>query len=111
MGVDEPSIYARHAESENPRDHLLGVPDLCKGVRCQHTDNAHFSLCAHDPLRTPHASKERTRADAPIGMDLMQRSMPSGGNAAVKDAGLSNSPSPVRPYDVTDEQLSAELKK
>ncbi|MFC8362553.1 ricin-type beta-trefoil lectin domain protein [Streptomyces griseorubiginosus] len=29
----------------------------------------------------------------------------------MKDAGLSNSPSPVRPYDVTDEQLSAELKK
>ncbi|MEU1474693.1 RICIN domain-containing protein [Streptomyces sp. NPDC005760] len=29
----------------------------------------------------------------------------------MNDAGLSNSPSPVRPYDVTDEQLSAELKK
>ncbi|WP_185806642.1 RICIN domain-containing protein, partial [Streptomyces sp. RP5T] len=29
----------------------------------------------------------------------------------MKDAGLSNSPSPARPYDVTDEQLSAELKK
>jgi hypothetical protein len=44
-------------------------------------------------------------------MDFKQCSMPSGGNAAVNDAGLSNSPSPVRPYDVTDEQLSAELKK
>ncbi|MFJ9097022.1 RICIN domain-containing protein [Streptomyces sp. NPDC102405] len=29
----------------------------------------------------------------------------------MNDAGLSHSPSPVRPYDVTDEQLSAELKK
>jgi hypothetical protein len=44
-------------------------------------------------------------------MDFMQCSMPSGGNATVKDAGLSNSPSPARPHDVTDEQLSAELKK
>ena len=29
----------------------------------------------------------------------------------MSDAGLSNFPSPARPYDVTDEQLSAELKK
>jgi DNA-directed RNA polymerase specialized sigma24 family protein len=29
----------------------------------------------------------------------------------VNDAGLSNSPGPARPFDVTDEQLSAELKK
>jgi hypothetical protein len=29
----------------------------------------------------------------------------------VKDAGLSNSPTPARPSDATDEQLSAELKK
>ncbi|WP_328752460.1 RICIN domain-containing protein [Streptomyces sp. NBC_00285] len=29
----------------------------------------------------------------------------------MNDAGLWNSPSPARPYDVTDEQLSAELKK
>jgi hypothetical protein len=32
-------------------------------------------------------------------------------NAAVKDAGLSNSPTSDRRFDVTDEQLSAELKK
>ena len=32
-------------------------------------------------------------------------------NAAVKDAGLSNSPTPDRRFFVTDEQLSAELKK
>jgi hypothetical protein len=34
-----------------------------------------------------------------------------GRNAAVKDAGPSNSPTPARPSDATDEQLSSELKK
>jgi DNA-directed RNA polymerase specialized sigma24 family protein len=42
-------------------------------------------------------------------MDFMQQVL--GRNTAVKDAGLSNSPTPARPSAVTDEQLSAELKK
>ncbi len=42
-------------------------------------------------------------------MDLLQYAL--GRNAAVNDAGLSNSPTPARPSDATDEQLSAELKK
>ncbi|PAZ10164.1 hydrolase [Streptomyces sp. SA15] len=42
-------------------------------------------------------------------MDFMKQAL--GRNAAVHDAGLSNSPTPARPSEATDEQLSAELKK
>ncbi|MXM67319.1 hydrolase [Streptomyces sp. HUCO-GS316] len=42
-------------------------------------------------------------------MDFVQRAL--GRNGAVNDAGLSNSPAAGRPFDATDEQLSAQLMK
>ena len=82
---------AAHAMHETAGS-LVPVADLCKGVPCRRTDNTFSPLLCSVAL---HASKELPRADdTPLVWTLCAHVL--GRNAAVNDAGLSNSPASAR---------------